>query len=311
MKRSGNPLSHHTAVERSKFALEYVEDFNVRRPVGIYPHNLEITRGIDDWAIANLCYCGLEQGMKLVIRRRCSDRKTERLIREDKHDLTKLYDKIGLEEKEIVASYYRVYYSLYQRTSEGPSCDTVEAFISQIGNDYVAWRYTLTEDQQHPPKVYARCMIEIWRSLLRIVGGPWCAVIDFHSLDQRISKYLKTAVFEKAADEMACLKGASYNYWQVIDEWVEARGGYLEAGLHVFRHLQKPEKYRIDLEEELQEQVLNLARGSIKKRDPHTMYLSGRRLERFEELIMLNSMCSKGMEWDREKGIFKIEVEGI
>ena len=79
-------------------ALEYVEDLIARRPVGIFPHKLGITRGIYDWAIANLCYCGLEQAMKLVIRSRCSDEKTESLMREDRHDLTKLYKTIGSEE---------------------------------------------------------------------------------------------------------------------------------------------------------------------------------------------------------------------
>ena len=308
-KPRSEPLSQLTAVERLKFALEYVEDFNVRRPVGIYPRKLEITRGIDDWAIANLCYCGLEQAMKLVIRSRCSDKETEILIRKDGHDLTELYNKIGSTNRNIVACYYRVYNSLYQRTSEGSPWGTVDEFIQQIGNDYEAWRYTLSEDHQHPPMLYARCMLEIWRSLLKIAGGNRCGYNDFHRIDQRISNYFSTCVIVKAADMMANVKGASCNYWQIIDDWVKEQGGYLCAGLYIFKHLQDPEKYPIDLEEELREQILKLARESIKARDPQNQFPDGRRMERWEELVMLDCMCSRGLEWDHEEGIFKFEDE--
>ena len=307
-KSPGKPLNILPAVERLKFALEYVEDFNVRRPIGIYPYNLEITRGIDDWAIANLCYCGLEQAMKLVIRSRCSDEETECLIRKDGHDLAKLYNKIGCAEKQIVAKYYRVYRSLYQRTNDGPPCETAEKFVQQIGNDYVAWRYNLTEDQPHPPRLYARCMLEIWRALLKIVDEIRCGYIDFHRLDRRISNYFETHIIVLAADQMANMK-ASCNYWRIIDDWVEEQGGYLCAGLHVFKHLHDPEKYPIDLEEELQEQILKLARESTNKRDPKNQFSDGRRMERWEEIIMLNCMCSRGLEWDHEDGIFKFKDE--
>lgn len=306
-KPPAKPLSTIQAVERSEFALEYVEDFSLRRPVGIYPYKLEITRRFEDWAIANLCYCGLEQAMKLVIRSRCSDERAESLIREDRHDLAKLYKKIGSEEKNV-ARYSRVYRSLYRRTSDGPLWDTVDEFIQQIGNDYVAWHYNLTEEQQHPPMVFARCMLEIWRSLLKIVGGNRCGYIDFYRLFQLISNYFETCIIVRAADEMANIT-ASCKYWEIIDAWVEEQGGYLCAGLHVFKHLQDPEKYPIDLEGDLQEQILKLARESIMERDPQNQFSDGRRMERWEELVMLNCMCSRGLEWDHEERRFEIEDE--
>ena len=45
----------------------------------------------------------------------------------------------------------------------------------------------------------------------------------------------------------------SYKYCEIFDAWVEEQGGFLCAGLHVFKHFQDPEMYPIDVEEDLQE----------------------------------------------------------
>lgn len=128
-------LDQNLASTRLTFALEVVEDYEANRPKDVYSHSSGTTRGIDDWPAASLCYSGLEQAFKLLIRERCGDKKAQKL---NGHSLLSLYEFLPSEDQKEIASYYRVYRSFNRFTSPPRKWKKAEQFIKAISDDYTA-----------------------------------------------------------------------------------------------------------------------------------------------------------------------------
>ncbi len=303
-------LDQNLAATRLAFALEVVEDYEANRPKGVYPHSLKITRGIEDWPIASLCYSGLEQAFKLLIRER---QKAQKL---NEHKLADLYAYLPSTDQEEIESYYRVYRSFNRFTRPPKELKTAKQFIKAISDDYTAWRYTLREHQPHQPKIYAHFMLEIWRSLLKLVDKDGCGGRDFLRIDKRIEIYFSSILRRKTQEEiLLCTEKdtAIETLMPVINWCTKERKGYLDAGLHLFRHLRAPSRFSLDAEAELRDLLLKTATEVVKHIKSHKRFWNtgtleeGLRDQRWEEIWWAYSMCLGGLSWNTQRELFEIE----
>lgn len=295
------------------FALEVVEDYEANRPKGVYPHYSKLAWGIDDWPVASLCFSGLEQAFKLLIKERDPDKKDEDL---KGHSLTKLYSYLPSRDQEGVESYYRVYHSFNRFTRPPKELKTAKQFIKDIGDDYTNWRYTLREHQSHPPKIYAHFMLEIWRSLLHLGGKGWCRGIDFLRIDKRIEIYFESVLWEADFEEIQSRSEkntATESSISVIDWATKERTGYLDAGLHVFRHLKNPSRFPLDsIAEELRNHLLKAATEAVRCLESHKRFWDTRILyhgfrdQRWKERQWANRMCLDGLSWNTQDELFEV-----
>ena len=138
---------------------------NTQRQYDEYPPKDDIVHiavAINAWTLICGCYMGIEQTMKLLIRMGGGNPKNI-------HDLNRLYSLLDPSDRDVVASYYRVYRSLHNFDTSSVSLKTADEFILYIGNGYVKWRYILAEDDQTMPKMHVGLMLEIWRALADLV----------------------------------------------------------------------------------------------------------------------------------------------
>lgn len=309
----GKPLNQNLAVARLGFALEVVEDYETNRPKDVYPYSSEITRGIDDWPVASLCFSGLEQAFKLLIRERHRDKEAQKL---NGHELACLFAALPSTDQERVESYYRVYRSFNRFTRPTQGLKTAKQFIKAISDDYTAWRYTLREHQPHPPKIHAHFMLEIWRSLLHLSGKVWCRGIDFLRIDKRIELYFESVLWEADFEEIQSRtekNTATESSISVIDWATKERTGYLDAGLHVFRHLKDPSRFPLDSKaEELRNHLLRAATEAVRRLESHKRFwdtgilYDGTRDQRWEEIKRANRMCLYGLSWNTQDELFEV-----
>lgn len=308
----GKPLNQNLAAARLAFALEVVEDYEANRPKGVYPHYSKLARGIDDWPVASLCFSGLEQAFKLLIRERHGDKEAQKL---NGHELACLFASLPSTDQEKVESYYRVYRSFNRFTRPPKEFKTAEQFVKAISDDYTAWRYTLIENQSHPPKIYVHFMLEIWRSLLHLGGKSWCGGVDFLRIDKRIENYFEL-VLRQADHEWIQLcaekNTATETQMPVIDWVTKERAGFLDAGLHVFRHLEAPSRFSLDPKvEEFQDHLLKAAKEVVVRLAAHErlwntgILYDGTRDQRWEEIKWAIRMCLNGLSWNARDELFE------
>ena len=198
-----------------------------------------IADAINNWAVICGCYMGIEQTMKLLIQMRIDTLEPESAERHDKdlagsHDLGELYAEVHCLDREVVEEYYRVYRSLHEIDSGDRAPETAKEFIEQIGKGYVAWRYILRE-RQAIPKIHVGAMLEIWCALTEVVKHR--AMGDdypYRNVASQLAQYIDQ-VFRDAAE---------YQEWQdqpfdfaEIRNWVNHKGGPLEAGIDLLHHL--------------------------------------------------------------------------
>lgn len=96
-------------------------------------------------------------------------------------------------------------------------------------------------------------MLEIWRSLPHLVDKGLGEGMDFLRIGERIDENFEF-VLRKAAHEGIQLHAekdiTAETTTPVIDWAAKERMGYLDAGLHLFRHLKAPARFSLDLEVE-------------------------------------------------------------
>ena len=324
-------LPTQEAIERLFFALQRAESICHKDPEEFIGQIPTQHRAVSYWINAQICYPGLEQAMKMFLP------ESHEYI--NSHNLCQLYEAIDKTAKaevepndpeakekkksknlakkaiENINSYYRVYHS-FHRWPDRPKEKTAEEFLQNIGDMYVNWRYTLREDHDHPPMVHARFMLEIWRSLLRLGNSPWCKLYKTARVDGRIKHYFRR-MFIDAADKLWLLQSARGHsaVTGCVDEWVGSVGGELTAGLYVFRHLQNPEEYPIELEGDVKVCVMKSAQGyrhQLKAGELHTSNvfdLMPDQAERCNEIYRMHFMCLDGLRWNTKSEVFEIQEE--
>lgn len=209
---------------------EYPPDANVAPP---------LLGAIYAWPFVCSCYMGIEQALKFMIRLR--NEVPEKKLKKT-HDLEWLYSWLCCSERDVVATYYRIYRSLYNFDTGDISIDTAQEFIQHIGQGYAAWRYILAEDHTDIPKMHLGLMFEIWRSLADLARLKQLQIQEAYAwrpLNKRVDIYFRTEVIDKAErDEVwqvAAQDDTSGVNFGDIRDWVKQKGGYLKAGICLFR----------------------------------------------------------------------------
>ena len=227
---SQNLANLNDAAWRVQYAREHTQRLYDKHPPNtqLFPEELI---AIEAWPLVCGCYMGIEQTLKLLIRLRKEVPETK--LRRIWHDLGKLYSLLHSSERDVVASYYRVYRSLDKFDAGNIPIDTADDFISHIGQGYAAWRYILVEDHPSIPKMHLGLMLETWRALAELVLPPSLP------LNKRVEIYFRTEVFDKAeqaeAWQLAAGDDSSGVAFSDIRDWVRQQGGYLNAGIRLFR----------------------------------------------------------------------------
>lgn len=163
-------------------------------------------------------------------------------------------------------------------------------------------------------------MLEIWRALLHLGGGSWGKGIDFLRIDKRIEIWFENFLAPLFMDNdlFREKKTADAGSFISIIDWVEKeRKGYLDAGLHVFRHLREPSKFPLDPKTRIfRDNLLKAAAEVVKriesrKRFWHTGILcDGWRDQRWQEMEWAYYRCLEGLSWNTQSELFEIGKGG-
>ena len=295
---SQNLANPHDAAWRVRYAHEFTQRLYDKHPPNdqLVP---QILAAINMWPLICGCYMGIEQALKLLIRRRNPKTKPERT-----HDLECLYEMLQPSERDMVAKYYRVYRSLYNFDSGSIPIDTADAFISHIGTGYEAWRYILVEDHADIPKMHLGLMLEIWRALTELAWPP------SKPLDTRMEIYFRMEVFDKAeqdeAWQLAVNEDPSEVAFSDIRDWVlRQQGGYLNAGIRLFGDLAKNTWSSDTASSKLREVLFRTACDAVGRlRLPIGQTEEQQVWSRQDIATLLSAIHNAGLDWDKANEVF-------
>ena len=225
----------HRSIEECARNVKYAYD-NTQRQFDEHPpknDNAPIAAAINGWTLICGCYMGIEQTMKCLILMRDGC-----LVRT--HDFGNLFLLLDPSERDVVATYYRVYRSLHNFDTGSIALETACEFIQYIGKvgkdkgkGYEAWRYILIEDHKEMPKMHLGMMLEIWRALVDLVGHR---VSGRNYPNRTVDGYLKNYIDKVFSDAEMDEKLQAAPNFKEIREWAEYRGGTLKAGIDLFHH---------------------------------------------------------------------------
>ena len=295
----------HRSIEECARNVKYAYD-NTQRQFDEHPpknDNAPIAAAINGWTLICGCYMGIEQTMKCLILMRDGC-----LVRT--HDLGNLFLSLDPSERDVVATYYRVYRSLHNFDTGSIALETACEFIQyigkvgkdkgKVGKGYEAWRYILIEDHKEMPKMHLGMMLEIWRALAYLVGHRVSGRnYPYRTVDGYLEDYIEGVFRDAQRDEdwqAASLdENTGVNFSEICD-WLHHKGRALEAGIDLFTHRARGSENSIEASPLLRQVLLRAADKAVF--DPPTHRRAD--IVRFHHRI-----CGDGLTWNATKGVFE------
>ena len=236
---------------------------------------------------------GIEQTMKLLIRI-CGGTPAQT------HDLKSLYSSLAPSERDVVASYYRVYRSLHNFDTGSISLETADEFIQHVGNGYVAWRYILVEDSKALPKMHLGLILETWRALAALVEhhvwGNKCRTLAADLGDYIVQGVFRDAQMDKDWQAASQDENSDVEFSEIRD-WLHHKGGPLETGIDLFNHHARGTGNSIEASPVLRQVLLRAADKAV--RGPFPTY------RRESIAIFHRRIHDDDLAWNADKGVFE------
>ena len=182
---------------------------------------------INAWATVTVCYSGIEQAIKFLLRIQGN------FSSEDwHHRIGTLSQELLREEREVIRKSYSIYQSLHNYI--GPK--TADDFLGEIDKGYPAWRYFLLEGGQLP-KTHCGAMLEIWSALADVIEARVFRNNDLCHCARRfeiyVGKYVNEARQQYAARENG---GEAAEITEDLGRWMAPRGYLLNAWANMLQH---------------------------------------------------------------------------
>ena len=291
---SGN---NFTGFEDQAQRVRYAYD-NTQRQYDEHPPNddlVPITAAINAWTLICGCYMGIEQTLKLLIRLR--DGTPART-----HNLESLYSSLDLSERDVVATYYRVYRSLHNFDTGSIILETADDFIQYIGKGYAAWRYILVENPEKVPKMHLGLMLETWRALVDLVdlrvfeGTSYRTVATILEQDYIMGKVYHDAELDDEWQAASQDENSGVEFKELSD-WFQHKGRFLEGGIDLFNHHVRGTGDSIQGSPLLRRVLLRAAGKAVR------LPLPTRR--RADIAMFHHRIRNGGLAWNSDKGVFE------
>ena len=191
---------------------------------------VEEQNAINAWATVTVCYSGIEQAIKFLLK---IQKNLNEFPRDYKHHrIGALFQELTEEQREVVRESYYIYQSLHNYI--GPK--TVDGFLGEIDNGYPTWRYFPLEGFP-PPITHCGAMLEIWFALANIIEAIVFRNRELYHCAYRFHTYLSKCVNkarEKHADPETGEDTATtedLNRWSgprdcLLNSWTEMLHGH-------------------------------------------------------------------------------------
>ena len=257
-----------------------------------------IAAAINVWTLICGCYMGIEQTMKLLIRMRGGV--SEKTLK-NTHNLERLYSLLDPSERDVVATYYRVYRSLHNFDTGNTALETAEEFIQHVGNGYVAWRYILVENPETVPKMHLGSMLETWRALVDLVQHHVVCGHKFRTLEDHLEDYIEKGVFHDAQMDEDWQAASQHENSGVefseIGDWLHHKGRALQAGIDLFNHHARGTGNSVQAPPLLRCVLLRAADKAMSETLPT--------YRRVDIAMFHRRIQGGGLAWNAEKGVFE------
>ena len=156
---------------------------------------VEEQNAINAWATVTVCYSGIEQAIKFLLK---IQENLNEIPRDYKHHrIGVLFQELTEEQREVVGESYSIYQSLHDYIE----LKTVDDFLGEIDNGYPAWRYFPLEGIP-PPTTHCGTMLEIWFALTNIIEARVFKNRELYHCAHRFHTYLSKCV-NKAREKYA------------------------------------------------------------------------------------------------------------
>ncbi|MCY3790759.1 MAG: hypothetical protein OXH63_18430 [Gemmatimonadetes bacterium] len=271
---------------------------NTQRQFDEHPPNddlVAVAAAINAWTLICGCYMGIEQTMKLLIRMR--DKTPAKT-----HDLESLYSSLDPTERDLVATYYRVYRSLHNFDSGNIALDTAKEFIEYIGNGYVAWRYILVENPEKVPKICLGLMLETWRALVDLVnlrvsnGTSYRTVATILEQDYIMGMVYRDAESDDEWQAASQDENSGVEFKELFD-WFQRKGRFLQGGIDLFSHHARGTGDSMQASPVLRRVLLRAAEKAVGGPLPTR--------RRADIAMFHHRIRNDGLTWNSDKGVFE------
>ena len=140
------------------------------------PKNRDLHQGTEianHWAVATLCYSGIEQSFKVTIASErgvtAEQRRKEGGKKYRTHDVGCLFSSMDESARELLSEYYPRFQSLHNYIDLGDLQDFLNQISGPSGSGYERWRYSLVETGRGIPRISVECMLSIWGATVELI----------------------------------------------------------------------------------------------------------------------------------------------
>lgn len=186
-QRQGMIRPAHRLTSASKLARRYYHGIPLRQDL------VEEQNALNAWATVTICYSGIEQAIKFLLKIQGSLPSNYQ-----HHRIGTFFQKLPKEQREVVRESYSIYQSLHNYIEP----EIVDDFLSIIGDGYIVWRHFLS-DGGKLPTTHCGAMLEIWSALANIIDARVGKNPGLYHCARRFHTYLSRCIYQarqKCAD---------------------------------------------------------------------------------------------------------------